>query len=175
MGMKIRPDMTATPPESLTARCVVLDSFQRRRWAPLSGWLTVTQILKPYDCWHCFLRSLTLKGPFQGSAESIFFFIFFLGVCDIYLFFFCPLQLVISLSYLFCERTPDHRLKGTLSEGEQLRSSTERINLLGYSEYVDVCGERGRWWWRMVGGVEVEGGLVTWKLQEAISKMLHKL
>lgn len=53
--------------------------------------------------------------------------------------------------------TPDHKLKGTLSEGEsrqQLWSSTERINLPGYGTYVDVYGgdESGRgeviggWW-----------------------------
>lgn len=66
--------------------------------------------------------------------------------------------------------TPDHKLKGTLSEGEsrqQLQSSTERINLLSYRTYVDVYGGRRKreregdrrvvgWW-----GVQEGGGLVT--------------
>lgn len=63
--------------------CVVLDSTvvsQRRRRAPLSEWLTVTQILKYNDCWQCFLLSLTLRETFSRIRLI---FTFFLGVCVI--------------------------------------------------------------------------------------------
>lgn len=156
MRMKICPDMTATPPESLTAWCVVLDSFQRRRWAPLSGWLTVTQILKPNDCWHCFLRSLTLKGPFQGSAKSIFFFIFFLGVCVSYIFFFSPTSNLIVLSFLRVHPWP--QIEGDLVRG-WTRAAVAELNGAHQSprlQWVRGCvrGERKviGGWWRMVGG-----------------------
>lgn len=93
-----------------------------------------------------FLLGLTLKGPFQGSTQPIFVFVLFLGFFVISFFFIIS---VVSLSYLFCVRTPDHKLKGTLSEGEsqqQLQSSAERINLLSYRTYMDVYG--GRKWER---------------------------
>lgn len=129
--------------------------FQGRRWAPLSGWLTVTQTLKYNDCWHCFLLSLTLNGPFQGSAKSIFFFIFFLGLC-VKSFFFSFTQLVFSLSYLFyvCA-PPDRKLKGTLSEGESRQAAVAELNRAHQSPRLqNVCvwmctwrrgGGEGRW------------------------------
>lgn len=73
-------------------------------------------------------------------------------ICIYFLLFFFFLQVVFLSSYFFYVCSPDHNLKGTLSEGEsrqQLRSSAERINLLGYRIRADVCGEKkvkdGRW------------------------------
>lgn len=139
--------------------------FQGRRWAPLSGWLTVTQTLKYNDCWHCFLLSLTLNGPFQGSAKSIFFFIFFLGLCvKSFFFFLYPTSILIVLSLLrVC--TPWPQIEGDLVRGwiqagsscgaQQSASISSATECMRVNVYVEKRGWRGKvigGWWDWGGG-----------------------
>lgn len=158
MRMKFCQKMKSTPADSVYVCGLELTVvFQGRQWASLSGWLTVTQTPEHNDCWHRSLLSLTLKRPFKGSDESIFFFIFFLSL-SVRLPHHPPTpptSILIALSFLFAH--PVYKLKGTLWEGKssQQLQSQPSASISSTTECTCECvrgGESGRrkvigaWW-----------------------------